>query len=74
MKLLAVNGRRWSKDVLRDGIRETRRGKPLELLVENGEFFQTYKLDYAGGERYPHLEREMGKPDVLTEIIRAKKR
>lgn len=74
MKLLAVNGRRWSKDILRDGIRETRRGKPLELLVENGEFFQTHKLDYAVGERYPHLERELGKPDVLTEIIRAKKR
>lgn len=74
MKLLAVNGRRWSKEVLREGIRDTRRGKPLELLVENGEFFQAHKLDYAGGERYPQLEREMGKQDVLTEIIRAKRR
>ncbi len=74
MKLLAVNGRRWSKDILREGIRDTRRGKPLELLVENGEFFQTHKLDYTGGERYPHLEREIGKSDVLTEIIRAKRR
>jgi predicted metalloprotease with PDZ domain len=71
-RLLAVNGRRWSKDTLRDAIRETRtRSAPVELLVENGEFFRTYRLDYSGGERYPRLEAAAGQPDVLSEIIRA---
>jgi predicted metalloprotease with PDZ domain len=71
MNLVAVNGRRWNKDVLRDAIRETKDGRPLELIVENGEFFRTCLLDYAGGERYPHLVRDTTKDDILSEIIRS---
>ena len=26
--------------------------------------------DYSGGERWPHLERIDGKPDVLSDIMR----
>jgi predicted metalloprotease with PDZ domain len=70
MKLLAVNGRRWSRDTLRDAIRETQTlGRPLELLVENGEFVRTHRLDYDGGLRYPHLEPDPGQADVLTQIL-----
>jgi hypothetical protein len=28
------------------------------------------KLDYHGGERYPHLVREANVPDVLEEILK----
>ena len=45
---------------------------PLELLVENTDYYKTYKLDYHGGEKYPHLVRDESKPDVLTEIITAR--
>jgi predicted metalloprotease with PDZ domain len=70
-KLVAVNGRRWNKDMLRDAIRETRtRSTPVEVLVENGEFFRTHRLDYSGGERYPRLEAVAGRPDLLSDIIR----
>jgi predicted metalloprotease with PDZ domain len=70
-RLLAVNGRRWSKETLRDAIRETRtRSAPVELLIENGEFFRTYRLEYSGGERYPRLEAAAGRADVLSDIIR----
>jgi len=68
MKLVAVNGRRWSRDILHEGIAHTRK-QPLELLIENGEFFKTYRLDYNGGERYPHLERDNTLPDLLSQII-----
>jgi len=30
------------------------------------------KLDYHGGEKYPHLVRVESNPDLLTEIYRAK--
>ena len=70
MKLVAVNGRRWSRDILREAIRATKAGPPLELMVENGEFFRTCRLDYSGGERYPRLERDPASPDLLSEIIR----
>ena len=41
-------------------------------VIENEDFFQTYKVDYHGGERYPHLERITGKPDVLGDIAKMK--
>jgi hypothetical protein len=28
-------------------------------------------VDYHGGEKYPHLERENGKPDLLDEIVKS---
>ena len=72
MKLVAVNGRRWTPEILHEAIRRAKGGKePIELLVENEEYFHNYRIDYHGGERYPHLERN-GKPDLLSEIARVK--
>ncbi|PYX82393.1 MAG: peptidase M61 [Acidobacteria bacterium] len=71
MKIIAVNGRHFSGNVLRDALRTGKSSsEPLELLVENAEYYQTYKLDYSGGEKYPHLVRDSSKPDLLSEIIR----
>jgi predicted metalloprotease with PDZ domain len=73
MKLIAVNGRKYSPDVLRDALKAGNGGSaPLDLLVENTEYYKTYKLDYHGGERYPHLVRDDSKPDLLTEIYKAR--
>ena len=73
MKLIAVNGRRFSGEVLRDALKAGKNSSaPLELLVENTDYYKTYKLDYHGGERYPHLARDESKPDLLSEILKAK--
>jgi predicted metalloprotease with PDZ domain len=69
MLLVAVNGRRWSKDVLHDAVKASRQ-QPIELLVENAEYFKTYALDYSGGERYPHLERVSARADLLGNIVK----
>jgi hypothetical protein len=45
---------------------------PLELIVQNTDYFRTFRLDYHGGERYPHLVREESKPDVLSDILKAR--
>ena len=45
---------------------------PFELLVENTDYYKIYKLDYHGGEMYPHLVRDESKPDVLGAIIKAR--
>ena len=72
MKLVAVNGRKWTKDVLLDAIRATQGSKePLELLLENGDFLKTFRLDYHGGPRFPHLERVAGKPDVVSQVLKS---
>jgi predicted metalloprotease with PDZ domain len=71
MKIVAVNGRRFSTDVLRAAIAATGESDGrLELLVENADYFQTYTLDYHGGEKYPRLQRDDSKPDLLAEIIK----
>jgi predicted metalloprotease with PDZ domain len=73
MKIVAVDGRGWSPEVLREAIAAAKNSSsPLELLVENGSFNQTYKLDYHGGERHPHLERDTTKPDILSELIKSR--
>jgi predicted metalloprotease with PDZ domain len=73
MKLVAVNGRRLSAEVLRDALKAGKNtDAPLELLVENADYYKTYKLDYHGGEKYPHLARDESKPDLLSDILKAK--
>jgi predicted metalloprotease with PDZ domain len=73
MKLVAVNGRKWNPDDLHAAIKQSNSGhEPIELLIENEDFYQTYQVDYHGGERYPHLERITGKPDLLGEIAKMK--
>jgi predicted metalloprotease with PDZ domain len=73
MRLIAVNGRKYSPEVLRDALKAGKGGSaPLELIVENTDYYKTYKLDYHGGERYPHLVRDESKPDLLTEIYKPK--
>ena len=70
-KVLAVNGRRLTAQRLREAVAATAGGKAkLSLLVENGDYLTTHDLDYAGGERYPHLERDPAKPDLLGDILR----
>ena len=73
MHLLAVNGRRWTPELLRDAIKRAGNNKePIELLAENNDYFQIYRVEYHGGEKYPHLEATSGKIDVLAEISRMK--
>jgi C-terminal processing protease CtpA/Prc len=73
MKVIAVNGRRFSRDVLRDALRAGKNDSaPLALLVENTDYYDTYKLDYHGGEKFPHLVRNESKPDTLSQIIQAR--
>ncbi len=73
MKIVAVNGRAFSSDVWHDAIHAAKTSSsPIELIVENTDFFRVVKLDYHDGEKYPHLVRDESKPDLLTEIYRAK--
>lgn len=71
MQLVAVNGRKWGPEILRDAIRRAKDSKEsIELLVQNGDYFQTFRVDYSGGELYPHLESIRGKADILSEIVK----
>lgn len=70
MKLVAVNGRKDSPEVLNAALSAARKDRaPLELLVENDGFYRTVKADYHDGPRYPLLVRDPKKPDLLSQIL-----
>ena len=70
MKLVAVNGRKWSPDILSDHLKAGKSAPgALELLVEDGELYRTLAVDYHDGLREPHLVRDEAKPDLLAAII-----
>jgi predicted metalloprotease with PDZ domain len=73
MKLVAVNGRKWSSAILRDAIKSAHEShQPMEVIVEIGDLFKAFSIQYEGGLKSPHLERAEGQPDVLSQIIKAK--
>ncbi len=73
MKVVAVNGRHFTSEILREAVKAAKNGTtPIELLVENTDYYKTYKLDYHAGESYPHLVRDESKPDLLSDILKAK--
>jgi predicted metalloprotease with PDZ domain len=68
-KLVAVNGRKYSKDVLSDALKAGgAEPRTISLLVEKDEIFTTFDLRYAGRSRYPRLERDSATADTLTVI------
>ncbi len=70
MKLIAVNGRKWTPEVLRAALKAVHAtAVPIELLVENGQIFQTYSVAYHEGDRNPHLERVSGQTDLLNVLL-----
>ncbi|MGB6874443.1 MAG: hypothetical protein WBD87_00275 [Candidatus Acidiferrales bacterium] len=70
MRIQAVNGRGWSVETMRRIVTDSaKNSKPIKLLIANGDFVETYTLDYHDGIRYPHLERQSGVNDYLDEII-----
>ncbi|HEY7215943.1 MAG TPA: M61 family peptidase [Thermoanaerobaculia bacterium] len=71
MKMLSVNGRKWTPENVRAALREAKEvTEPIALTAEDGESVLTLRADYHGGERYPHLERIQDRPDLLAEVIK----
>ncbi len=73
MRIVAVNGRKFDGPRLVEALRNAVSDKaPIQLIVENTEYFKTVSLDYHDGPRYPHLVRDSSKPDLLGDIIKPK--
>ena len=66
MKITAVNGRTYDGDVLREEVRARR---ALNVSAQQASFAGTFRIDYSGGEQYPHLERIGDRADLLTAIM-----
>jgi len=70
-KILAVNGRIYSADALREAIDAAKgSSEPIHLIVQADSFVHMADIDYHDGERYPVLQRVEGTPDLLDDITK----
>jgi len=71
MTILAVNGRKYSIEVLDAAIVAAQASKkPIEIMVENGDYYRVLSVPYFDGPRWPHLTRLEAQPDVLAEVLK----
>ena len=71
MRLVAVNGHTYSAAVLDAAIAAAHDShQPIELLVENGDYYRTLRVEYFDGPRYPHLTRIEGRADTLSQVLK----
>jgi predicted metalloprotease with PDZ domain len=71
MKVIGVNGRVYTHDLLDDAIKNAKdSSQPITLLVVNDDYINTATINYHGGARYPHLVRDNQKPDYLDDLIK----
>ncbi len=74
-KLAAVNKRVYSADALKEAIVAAKTTqKPIALMVLQNGYYADFSVDYRDGLRYPHLQRLAGKPDLLAEIAKPRRR
>ena len=72
MRVVGVNGRVFTPDLLADAIKSSKGStEPITLLVISDDYYRTAQVNYHDGPRYPHLVREDGKPDYLDELIKS---
>jgi len=71
MKVVGVNGRVYTRDVLQDAIKAAKdTAAPISILVVSYDYFRTCSVNYHGGEQYPHLVRDESKPDYLDDLAK----
>jgi predicted metalloprotease with PDZ domain len=68
MRILGVDGRKLRKESVGDALKLDKGA--IELLVSNSDFYKILKIEYRGGDKEPHLERDAGKSDLLQAIGR----
>jgi predicted metalloprotease with PDZ domain len=70
MRITSVNGKQFSDDNLREAIKAAQSSPaPIILSAMNGRAAQDYQVNYHGGLRWPHIERDKTRPDYLSEIL-----
>jgi predicted metalloprotease with PDZ domain len=68
--LLAVNGRAYKSDLLKNAITAAKESKqPIQLLLKTDDLYRTVSIAWDQGLRYPHLERIPDVPDRLSTIL-----
>ena len=69
-QVLAVNGRSFDADKLKNAIKAAKGGRePVHLLVKAGDLYRTADLAWYRGLRYPRLEKVGKGPSTLDALL-----
>ncbi|HEY8434021.1 MAG TPA: peptidase M61, partial [Sphingomicrobium sp.] len=69
-EILAVNGRKFDGDAIKQAIKDAANGGPSpQLLVHDGDVYKTVTLDWHGGLRYPRLQKVGKGPGTLDALL-----
>ena len=73
MTISKINGEDFSIENLHKAVAATKTSSaPIEIVAENDNSTETYKLNYQGGEKYPHLTRDAAKTDYLSGVAKSR--
>jgi predicted metalloprotease with PDZ domain len=73
-QLVSVNGVAYDADLLREAIQAAKTDPaPIVLIVRAGNRYRTVNVEYTGGLRYPHLERDGTTPARLDDLLTARR-
>jgi predicted metalloprotease with PDZ domain len=70
MQIIAINGETYTADLLKRTITAAvARPGPIELILKLSDRYHVAHVDYHGGLRYPHLERDAKAISLLEAIL-----
>ena len=64
-----ISGSMAVRSGLEAAVRATAHRGTLQLQAANGSASELHSLDYHDGLKYPHLQRDPSKPDLLQRIV-----
>jgi predicted metalloprotease with PDZ domain len=73
-KVIAVNGIAYDQDGIKAAVTAAKTGKPIELLIQRGDKFQTIPVAYREGLRWPWLEKRPDKGPASLDALFAPRR
>jgi predicted metalloprotease with PDZ domain len=71
-QIIAVNGRAYTADELKQAVVDAESGSPIELVIKSGSRVRATTLDYHDGLRHPYLESIPGARKRIDEIYAPK--
>jgi predicted metalloprotease with PDZ domain len=68
MKIISINGTKYTDETITQAAKA---GGTIDMVVNYKEDIRHITVQYAGGLRYPHLERIAGTPDRFEDLLKS---
>ncbi len=69
-EVIAVNGRAYSDDVIKDAVKSAKGGtEPLRLIIKSGDRVREVPVQWNGGPRYPQLQKIVAGEGSLDRLL-----